>query len=153
MTELALQRLKAAGWTSGRKADISQIEEAYAEAGMQIPDKLREFFEEFGFLRLTFDIRHTEPERHTPDTRRLFLNYPNAASLADLFADYGIFGTAYPVGFAFRGNMELFFHDDGNFYLYMPCCQLVRERKSGADLVAALCGDEAAKSAWERLAY
>lgn len=44
MTELTLQRLKAAGWTPSRKVDITPIEKAYAEAGMVIPEKLREFF-------------------------------------------------------------------------------------------------------------
>ena len=43
MTELTLQRLKAAGWTPGRKVDISPIEKAYADAGMVMPEKLREF--------------------------------------------------------------------------------------------------------------
>ncbi len=34
MTELTLLRLKAAGWTPGRKGDITPIEEACVDAGM-----------------------------------------------------------------------------------------------------------------------
>ena len=56
MTELTLQRLKAAGWTPSRKVDITPIEKAYAEAEMVIPEKLREFFSEFGFLKIIYDM-------------------------------------------------------------------------------------------------
>ncbi len=38
MTELTLQRLKAAGWAPGRNADISPIAKAYADAGMVMPE-------------------------------------------------------------------------------------------------------------------
>ena len=64
MTELTLQRLTSAGWTPDRKVDISPIEKAYADAGMVLPEKLREFFTEFGFLTIRYDIQHTELERH-----------------------------------------------------------------------------------------
>ena len=53
MTELTLQRLTSAGWTPGRKVDISPIEKAYAEARMVLPEKLREFFTEFAFLTIS----------------------------------------------------------------------------------------------------
>ncbi len=65
MTELTLQRLTSAGWTPDRKVDISPIAKAYADAGMVMPEKLREFFTEFGFLTIRYDIQHTELERHT----------------------------------------------------------------------------------------
>ena len=33
-----------------------------------------------------------------------------------MFDDYEIYGMAYPAGFAYRGNMSIYYHDDGN------CC-------------------------------
>ena len=76
MTELTLQRLKAAGWTPGWKVDITPIEEAYAEEGMQIPDKLREFFEKFGLLGIEYDRGpNCGMENHHLDPRVDFLNY------------------------------------------------------------------------------
>ena len=104
MTELTLQRLKAAGWTPGRKVDITPIEEAFAKAGMQIPDKLRDFFEHF-------------------------------------FDDYGIYGTAYPVGSACRNNMTIYYHDDGNFYLFMSPDPLIRCGNTAEGFLDGLIGD------------
>ncbi|MBQ1727986.1 MAG: SUKH-3 domain-containing protein [Treponema sp.] len=100
MTELTLQRLKAAGWTPGRKVGITPIEEAFAKAGMQIPDKLRDFFD-----------------------------------------DYGIYGTAYPVGSACRNNMTIYYHDDGNFYLFMSPDPLIRCGNTAEGFLDGLIGD------------
>ena len=97
MTKLTLQRLTSAGWTPGRKVDISPIEKAYAEAGMVMPEKLREFFTEFAFLTIRYDIQHTELERHSLNPVSDFLNY-SKEDFEHLFDDYEVFGTAYPVG-------------------------------------------------------
>ena len=153
MTETALQRLKAAGWTSGRKVDITPIEEAYADAEMEIPPKLREFFEEFGFLSIEYDIHRsesrTEHESHWVDPRFDFHNY-GKEDFEHLFDDYGVFGSAYPVGSAFRGNMTIYYHDDGNFYVYMACCgPLIRCGHSVESFLDGLLGDS--DQDWEYL--
>ena len=96
MTELTLQRLKASGWTPGRKVDISPIEKAYAEAGMVLPKKLREFFTEFGFLTIRYDIQHTELERHTLNPVSDFRNY-SKEDFEHLFDDYEVFGMPIPL--------------------------------------------------------
>ena len=97
MTELTLQRLKAAGWTPGWKVDITPIEEAYADAEMVIPPKLREFFEEFGLLGIEYDRGpNCGMENHHLDPRVDFLNYEN------FFGVWGVPGAVFPVGFACR---------------------------------------------------
>lgn len=146
MTELTLQRLKAAGWAPGRKADISPIEKAYAEAGMVIPEKLREFFSEFGFLKIIYNINHTEPECHSLNPVVDFMNYTKE-EFEHLFDDYyDIYGTAYPVGFAYRNNMTIYYHDDGNFYVYMEPNPLYRCGKTAENLFDGLFGGD--KNAW-----
>ena len=145
MTELTLQRLKAAGWTSGRKVDITPIEEAYADAEMEIPPKLREFFEEFGFLSIEYDIHRsesrTEHESHWVDPRFDFHNY-GKDDFEHLFDDYGVFGSAYPVGSAFRGNMTIYYHEDGNFYLNMEGGPLIRCGNTAGSFLDGLIGGE-----------
>ena len=145
MTELTLQRLTSAGWTPGRKVDISPIAKAYAETGMVMPEKLREFFTEFGFLTIRYDIQHTELERHTLNPISDFLNY-SKEDFEHLFDDYEVFGTAYPVGFAYRGNMTIYYHDDGNFYIFMEPNPLYRCGKTAESLLNGLFGGD--KSGW-----
>ena len=121
MTELALQRLKAAGWTPGRKVDITPIEDAYADAGMQIPDKLREFFEEFGLLGIRYEEKYSDfvkKEGHYINPCVDFLNY-GKVDYSHLLAPYGAPGAVFPVGFAHRGNMKIYYHENGSFYLFM----------------------------------
>ena len=43
-----------------------------------------------------------------------------------MFDIYEIYGTAYPIGSAFRDNMTIYYHDDGNFYVYMAGGPLIR---------------------------
>jgi len=141
MTELTLQRLKAAGWTPGRKVDITPIEDAFAKAGMQIPDKLREFFEEFGFLTFSWGKKENmTDERHVIDPR-MELQYLSKKQFEHCFEDYGIYGTAYPVGSAYRDNMDILYHDDGNFYLFMSPDPLIRCGNTAEGFLDGLIGD------------
>ena len=146
MNDIALKRLYEAGWTPDRKVDITPIEEAYASENMVIPDRLREFFISYGFLVVKYDIQHTEPERHSINPIADFKNY-SKEDFAHLLDDYEIYGMAYPVGFAYRGNMSIYYHDDGNFYVYMEGGPLFRAG-SGEDLIAALCGDRESNDSW-----
>ncbi|MBQ4024864.1 MAG: SUKH-3 domain-containing protein [Treponema sp.] len=140
MTELTLQRLKAAGWTPGRKVDITPIEEAFAKAGMQIPDKLRDFFEEFGFLSIEYDIKHIKNESHYFNPCFDFYNY-DKEFFEHFFDDDGIYGTAYPVSSACRNNMTIYYHDDGNFYLFMSPDPLIRCGNTAEGFLDGLIGD------------
>ena len=143
LTELAIQRLKEAGWTPGREVDISKIEEAYAKAGMVIPEPLRAFFKEFGFLGISYDIQHIEMESHYFSPLFDFYNYERE-DFEHLFeVAYEIYGTVYPVGSACRGNMTIYYHDDGCFYLYMGGGPLIRCGHSVESFLNGLFGGEA----------
>ena len=149
MTELALQHLKAAGWTPGRKVDITPIEEAYAEVGMEIPPKLREFFEEFGLLGIEYDRGpNCGTENHHLDPRVDFLNYEKE-DYENFFGVWGVPGAVYPVGFACRGNMKIYYHENGSFYLFMEGGPLYFCGNTADSLFDGLVGND--KSEWRRL--
>ena len=141
MNDLALQRLTAAGWTPDRRVDYSSIENAYAKAGMTIPDKLKSFFSSFAFIHIEYDIQHIEQESHYFDPSFDFHNY-NKADYMHLFDDYGINGMAYPVGSAYRGNMTIYYHDNGHFYLYMECSSLIQTGDTVESLLNGLIGND-----------
>ncbi|MCR5621793.1 MAG: SUKH-3 domain-containing protein [Treponema sp.] len=142
MTELALQRLKAAGWTPGRKVDITPIEEAYADAGMHMPDKLREFFTEFGLLTFSWGKKEDmTDEFHSINPCVDFKNWTKE-EFEHFFDDYEIYGTAYPVGWAFRSNMTIYYHDDGNFYLFMSPDPLIRCDNTAEGFLDGLLGGD-----------
>ena len=153
MTELTLQRLKSSGWTPGRKVDITPIEEAYADAGMQIPDKLREFFEEFGLLGIEYEEKFSSSvcrESHLIDPRVDFLNY-NKEDYKRLLLPYGAPGAVFPVGFAHRGNMKIYYHENGSFYLFMEGGPLYYCGDTADSLFDGLIGSD--DSGWECLFF
>lgn len=132
MTELTLQRLKACGWTPDRKVDISPIEEFYDEKGIVMPQFLREFFTQYAFLHIEYyDSKRGVHEEHnlTPSDDQIYYRH------------IGIHGTAYHVGQAFRDNMDILYHNDGNFYIFMGGGPLIRAGNTVDDLMNALCGD------------
>ena len=108
-------------------------------------EKLREFFTEFAFLTIRYDIQHTELERHSLNPVSDFLNY-SKEDFEHLFDDYEVFGTVYPVGFAYRGNMTIYYHDDGNFYIFMEPNPLYRCGKTADSLLNGLFGGD--KNEW-----
>lgn len=132
MTELTLQRLKVCGWTPDRKVDISPIEEFYDEKGIVMPQFLREFFTQYAFLHIEYyDSKRGVHEEHnlTPSDDQIYYRH------------IGIHGTAYHVGQAFRDNMDILYHNDGNFYIFMRGGPLIRAGNTVDDLMNALCGD------------
>ena len=151
MNETALERLKAAGWALGRKVDITPIEEAYADAEMEISPKLREFFEEFGLLGIEYEEEFGGSvcrESHLIDPRVDFLNY-NKEDYKRLLLPYGVSGAVYPVGFAYRGNMKIYYHEDGGFYLGMEGGSLFYCGDTAESLFNGLIGGD--RSEWDCL--
>ena len=75
MNTLALDRLKASGWTPDRKVDFSSIRAAYENAEMEIPEKLQLFFSSYAFLVIKYEDEDHTMESHYIDPSVDFLNY------------------------------------------------------------------------------
>ena len=151
MTELTLQRLKATGWTPDRKVDITPIEEAYAEEGAHIPEKLREFFAEYAFLDIEYyDSVRDVHEEHNINPLDESWGW-DRQTFDNLLEQVGVSGTAYYVGAAFRRNMDIFYHDDGFFYFFMGGGPIIRIGSTIDEFVSALCGDYSQTAGWEYL--
>ena len=117
MNELALSRLKESGWTADRHVDYSEIEKAYSDNGLEMPDELREFFDRFAFLKIVYILPNGKIEKHFFNPVYAFWDN-DYDYFSTIFNDYNIFGTAYPMG-SVDEEMTLYYHDNGNYYLYM----------------------------------
>ena len=120
-----MQRLHAAGWTADRKVDISSIEKQFNSAQVVLPDKLKEFFTSFGFLKFEYEDGEGKRRRQESHTISPFFDYKKEF-YAHLLDCYDVHGMAYPVGTAHRANMDIIYHGDGNFYLFMGGGPVIR---------------------------
>ena len=145
MNDLALERLHKAGWTTDRKVDISRIVNRYAKAGIDLPGSLREFFTSFGFLELDYVDERGNSEHHSINPH---FGY-SKSQLAHVLEWYNVNGMAYPVGSAFRDNMDILYHDDGNFYLFMGGGPVIRCGNSVESFFNGLIGED--NQNWENL--
>ena len=60
-----------------------------------------------------------------------------------MFAKFGIVGEIYPVGSACNGYMDIYYHENGKFYIYMGCGGPLIEIGSNADeFFNSLIGDD-----------
>ena len=160
MNDLALKRLTAAGWTPDRKVDCSEIECLYREQNLILPDVLRVFFESFAYLG-TNKITNDRSEWHYIGPDAVFSEWENVVfklkngmdrtgfdgykklELQPLFEKNGIIGEIYPVGDAYNGNMDLYYHESGKFYLYMSGGGPLTEIGSNVDeMLNYLFGDD-----------
>ena len=138
MNDLALKRLTAVGWTPDRKVDCSKIESEYAEQHLELPQVLREFFSSFAFLRISYVDHYGSEHKHIISPRCVFEDCEDITyeleedgvegsgfdaykkyDLQPLFAKFGIVGEIYPVGSAYNGDMDIYYHENGKFYIYM----------------------------------
>ena len=106
---------------------------------MCIPDTLKAFFQAFGFLKIQYyDKRRDchEMHRFSPSVEFQKKQY------AHLLDSYGIPGMAYPVGSAFRENMDIYFHKNGNFYLFMGGGPVIQAGDSVDSFLDGLLGEE-----------
>ena len=117
MNKITQERLQSAGWTADRHVDYSGIEKAYSNNGLKMPDELRTFFERFAFLVIKYPRSCGDVESHYFNPIGVFMNYERT-EFETMFDDYNINGTVYPLGFMYRGEMTLFWHELG-YYLYM----------------------------------
>ena len=161
MNDLALKRLTAAGWTPDRKVDCSEIERLYCEQNLILPDVLRVFFTSFAYLEITDAItddtncwQYIGPDAifftWEDDVFRLedgtevkgFDGYKKY-NLKPWFEEHGIFGEIYPVGRAYDYYMDIYYHENGKFYLSMNGGGTLTEIGSNVDeMLNYLFGDD-----------
>ena len=66
--------------------------------------------------------------------------------LQPLFAEFGIVGEIYPVGSAYNGDMDIYYHENGKFYIYMsdggPLGPLIEIGSNVDEMLNYLFGDD-----------
>ena len=135
MNDLALKRLTAAGWTPDRKVDCSEIECLYREQNLILPDVLRIFFESFAYLD-TYKMTDNDNDWHCIDPSTVLFRYKDRVytlkdgskrsgfdgfkkyELQPFFERHGIIGELYPIGTSCRGCINIYYHENGKFYMY-----------------------------------
>ena len=161
MNDLALKRLTAAGWTPDRNVDCSEIERLYREQNLILPDVLRVFFESFAYLETTKAIIDNMNYWHYIGPDAIFLSWEDHVfELEDgsevkgfdgykkyliqpRFEKHGIFGEIYPVGRAYDYYMDIYYHENGKFYLFMNGGGTLIEIGSNVDeMLNYLLGDD-----------
>ena len=125
MNDLALKRLTAVGWTLDRKEDCSEIKCLYREQNLILPDLLRVFFESFAYLD-TREITNDRNRWYYIGPEAVFSKYEGwrngfdgykKRELQPFFEKNGIIGELYPVGDAYDGYMDIYYHENGKFYM------------------------------------
>ena len=160
MNDVALKRLTAAGWTPDRKVDCSEIERLYREQNLILPNALRVLFVSFAYLG-TNEITDNRDDWHyigpeavcsqwkdrvytlKDGTKRSGFDGYKKQELQPLFEKNGIVGEIYPVGDAYDGYMDLYYHENGKFYLFMNGGGTLIEIGSNVDeMLNYLLGDD-----------
>ena len=129
MNDLALKRLTAVGWTPDRKVDYSEIEQLYRDQNLTMPDVLHVFFSSFAYIE-TYEITKDRNYWHSIDPGSAFgvsgssfygssFDKYKKKELQPLFEKNGIVGEIYPIGSAYDDYMDIYYHENGKFYLYM----------------------------------
>ena len=165
MNDLALKRLTAVGWTPDRKVDCSKIESEYAEHHLELPQVLREFFSSFAFLRIYYVNHYGFEKKHIISPRCIFESFEcvkyeleedgvegsgfdayKKYDLQPLFAKFGIVGEIYPIGSTCNGDMDIYYHENGKFYIYMsdggPLGPLIEIGSNVDEMLNYLFGDD-----------
>ena len=145
LDDLASERLEACGWTRDRRVDYSSIEKKFRDQNMNLPSVLREFFERFAFLGVEFP-NGDDTDSHYFDPSCTFTYY-SRRNFERLFESYGVPGLVYPIGTACKGEMTLYMHESGDFYMFMEAGPLIRIGNSIDSMLNCLIGD-----AWKNTA-
>ena len=141
MNQKALERLTKCGWTKDRHVDISKIEKQYRDFNIEMPDIVRSFLESFQDIKVIYPLRdpYVHKEEHCFDGN---IDYEDKTELETLFEDYGLIGMVYPLGCAYRYNMELYYHENGKFYQYMGGGPLQEIGKTVDEMLDVVIGDD-----------
>ncbi len=140
MKQITLNRLQASGWNENRSVDYLSIVQAYEKEDLTMPDTLKHFFKSFAFLKVRYEKRTGEFENHSFNPLYEF-KYFHKSDFKDMFSDYSIDGLVYPIGTAYDGNMTIYMHKNGTFYLYMDGGPLINIGDSIDSMLDCVVGD------------
>ncbi len=140
LDSLALERLTACGWTRERHVDYSSIEKKFSKQNMNLPSVLREFFDRFAFLEVEYPNGDDGTDGHYFDPSCTF-SYYSRRNFEHLFDSYGVHGLVYPIGSACKGEMTLYMHENGDFYMFMEAGPLIRIGNSIESMLNCLIGE------------
>jgi len=116
MERITKERLLKAGWTKTRKIDITSIEDKYYEAKVNLPDNVRNFLSEYGYL--VFDDKdRREDVKFIPEK---VIGYKlDKEYFEELLQEYDINEVVYPVGVLSQENLMIVMTDQNIFYCFM----------------------------------
>ena len=104
MEEITKERLLKAGWTETRRVNITNIENKYCEAKVNLPDNVKNFLSEYGYL--VFDDKdRREDVEFIPEKA---IGYElDKEYFEELLEEYDINEVVYPVGMISQGNLMI----------------------------------------------
>ncbi len=141
MKENTIKRLIEAGWNNDRKIDISAIKLKYKKIGLEMPNNVSEFLEEFGFLKIDpadkdyFDVEFDPIEAIGNLKARYFEEY-----LRDYLKDYGINEKVFPIGMARKDNLDVLMTEKNTVFVFTDGC-LCKAGSSVDEMLDCLVGE------------
>ena len=137
MQKITIERLKQSGWEQNRKIDVSVIKNRFCGIGLEFPENVSKFLEEFGMLFINL------PEMNDNDVN---LNPINAIGVnvsheyfENCLKDYGIDEEVFPVGEICRGNLLLLMTKENRFYEFTDNC-VIKAGESADEMFDILVG-------------
>lgn len=116
MEKITKERLLKAGWTETRRVNITNIENKYCEAKVNLPDNVKNFLSEYGYL--VFDDKdRREDVEFIPEKA---IGYElDKEYFEELLEEYDINEVVYPVGMISQGNLMIVMTTENIFYCFM----------------------------------
>ena len=138
MKEITIKRLKEVGWNNERKIDISAIKLKYKEIGLEMPNNVSKFLEEFGFLKIDpsdkdyFDVEF--------DPLRVIGDNSTAEYFEECLKDYGINEKVFPIGMARKNNLFVLMTEKNTVFIFTDGC-LCKAGSSVDEMLDCLVGE------------
>lgn len=115
MEKITRERLLKADWSEKRKIDISDIKEAYLNAGIVMPENVEKFLSIYGLL--VFDDAGRKENLEFIPNKALGCNL-DRNYFEDLLEEYDINEMVYPIGVACRENLMVLMTKENVFYCF-----------------------------------
>lgn len=138
MHEITIKRLKEAGWYKGRKIDTDQIVLSLRKIGIDLPDSVITFVQEYGLLKINpldkeyFDVSF-DP------ILAVGKNY-DANFFVNCLSEYEITDMVYPIGVASQKNMLVLMTKDEKMFCFTNGC-LIKVGNSIDECLDCLVGE------------
>ncbi len=121
MENITIYRLEESGWSHDRNINIGSIEEFYKEKNFDIPQKIRDFLQQFGMLEIKFEkktqvVKIDEVIEFNPISA-IGKNFDDDY-FKDVLSEYDVKDNVYPIGIANRGNLIILMTGSGKFYRF-----------------------------------